>query len=122
MATIRINGKHTDKGKLEIEVSKQYEDGKAVITCMGRLHTHRYIENLESVEGNRITMSDIDVIEEYLSEDEYAVSYKFTAGKWHIKEINPNITVSQMLVIEEELFDVDYDKIVKEIKEGDNNE
>lgn len=101
MAKLCINDKIKCNGTMDFSL---IETEKGSVECHGRLMTHRYIEELKSIETDRYILGKIHVYKESFASGDYNIMYEFRAGRWSIDPVMEHLTDEARIKIENELY------------------
>lgn len=82
MASILINDKLQIKGKMSVSRALVAEDN---LVISGYLSTHLYIEDINTIEINRLKLTDVEVFKEDFGSDDFNIIYNFTAKNMLLK-------------------------------------
>ena len=80
MAGIRINNKIVAKGRLSIVRSVDFSKKPPILTIEGKLATHRYLEEINSIESERFFLYGVKVFQESFGSEDFDIIYSFTAN------------------------------------------
>lgn len=121
MATIKINDEFDIKGKVSFSHSITYnEETDKWEDCgvVGQLSTHKYCDDIHSIETDRYIIKDCIVCEEIFGSEDFDIVYKFIADSCIIKD-DP-ISEAETSVIESKKYAYEEsDKFLFGIKDKD---
>lgn len=110
------NQKYKVNGKMSFEVTKGLNNSNEVILMIeGRMTTHKYIEDIVSIESDRYLLKDIEVVKECFGTNDFDILYEFIVGEddWFVKD--NYLSEEAIKEIEEEIYKDDeadnYNKI-----------
>ncbi|MGL4878008.1 hypothetical protein [Paraclostridium dentum] len=96
---IKVNGKMT------FEVVKVLNaDNEVELRVEGKMTTHKYIEDIISIESDRYLLKEIEVVREVFGSNDYDILYEFLVDgdSWHVKE--EHLCENAIYEIEAELY------------------
>lgn len=102
MAKLCINDKLKCNGTMDFTL---VETESRVVECHGRMVTHRYIEELNSIESDRYKLEKITVYKETFSTGDYNIMYEFKAAKWTIDQMLEHLEDEDRLRIERDMYE-----------------
>lgn len=105
MAQIIINDFKMVNGRLSITRTLNTSEEGAILTIAGQLATHRYFEEITSIETERFLLEDITVYQESFGSDDFDILYSFVANKFEVKGGESHMNEQQIKKIESELYD-----------------
>lgn len=108
MANIKIttgdDKKHLVKGRLTFEAKLiETEDGEEIV-IVGRMTTHKYIEDISTLETHRYVVEGVSVFREVFASDDFDILYEFIAKDYLVKNGETNLGNELIESIEKEKY------------------
>lgn len=104
MANILINGIKPVKGTFSVTQQLDINQDPPVLTILGQLSTHRYIEEITEIKTTRYHITGITVVQEAFGSDDFNIIYTFVADKLVMLGGESNLTKEEIDVKENELY------------------
>ena len=104
MADIIVNDKTNIKGKMTISRSLDISKDPVVLTIIGQLETHRYFEEITTLESERYAVTGITVLQESFGSDDFNIVYTFAADSLEIIGGETNLLERNIEAKENELY------------------
>jgi hypothetical protein len=105
MAKIIINGTKEILGKLSIARAADFSKNPVEVSVGGQLSTHRYFEEIDSIETDRYKVTGVMVFQENYGSEDFDVVYSFTAEKFVVKGGESNLSEDDITVFEDGIYD-----------------
>jgi hypothetical protein len=109
MADLIINGSKFIKGKFSISRILDNTQHPPRLILQGQLETHRYFEELNTIESKRYRVSGVNVFQESFGSDDYSIIYVFNASDIAIKGGETYLVSKDVKELEEKLYGGDND-------------
>jgi hypothetical protein len=109
MADLIINGSKFIKGKFSISRILDNTQNPPRLILQGQLETHRYFEELNTIESKRYRVSGVNVFQESFGSDDYSIIYVFNASDIAIKGGETYLVSKDVKELEEKLYGGDND-------------
>lgn len=119
MAIIVINNERQIQGRLTFTRSLDMSGEKPMLTMMGTLMTHRYFEEIHSIETERLQITGVTVIEESFGSESHEIAYTFHATGMELVGGESHLSEPDVLKLENKLYGAD-DEVVQ--PGGENND
>lgn len=100
MAEIVINGNQLINGKFTI--IREAKDNE--IVTHGHLITHRYFEEIHTLETDRYRVKGVRVFVESFGSDDFNIVYEFTAKELDVKFEQSNLTDREIEAMEKKIY------------------
>lgn len=84
MAQIKINKEVFINGRLSVSRAKDESNNNEIIV-VGILSTHDYLEEINTIESERLFLDGVDVYQEDFGSNDYNIKYSFKAADLIIK-------------------------------------
>lgn len=101
MAKISVNDEHLINGRVTV---RRYKDENDNIIIEGSIATHFYIEEINTVETYRYSLTGIDVIEEIFGSDDFDIVYNFIARELQVKNNMSDLSTNEIIEIEKNIY------------------
>lgn len=112
------NNKYNVNGRMSFEVTKGLDsNGNVILMIEGKMTTHKYIEDIISIESDRYILNNIEVVKEYFGTNDFDILYEFVVGEddWAIKE--DYLSEEAISHIEERLYKNDENDSYREMED-----
>lgn len=108
MANIKIitgdDKEHLVKGRLTFEAKLiETEDGEEIV-IVGQMTTHKYIEDISTLETYRYVVEGVSVFREVFASDDFDILYEFIAKDYLVKNGETNLGNELIESIEKEKY------------------
>ena len=107
MSKILVNGEREVLGKISVARAADYSTSPVKVMIQGQLSTHRYLEEIDSLETERYKITGVTVYQESYGSEDFDVIYLFTANKFIVKGGESHLTEREIEIREAELYDHD---------------
>lgn len=109
MALILINDEdRVFNGRLSVTRSLvELEDGSYQVVVQGQLATHRYFEDITSIESKRYQLEEIEVYQENYGSEDFDIVYSFRAGYFRVKSGESHLDDEEIEEYENEIYNED---------------
>lgn len=104
MAEMLINGQRAIKGKLTVTRSLDMSQNPPVLTIVGELVTHRYFEEINTIETERLNVEGVTVLQEVFGSEDNCISYAFIATAINLDGGESNLPDNKVDELENKLF------------------
>jgi hypothetical protein len=101
MAQVVVNDNEVVNGKFT--VGRRMDESKNLI-IEGQFLTHRYFEDIVTLESDRYKIEDVEVFQESFGSDDFSIVYLFTAGRITVKGGESNLTYREIEAMESKLY------------------
>lgn len=107
MSKITINGNKEILGKLSVSRAADFSTNPITINIGGQLSTHRYVDEITTIETDRYKISGVSVFQESFGSEDFDILYLFTATKLVVKGGESHLKENKIKEIETSKYNTD---------------
>jgi hypothetical protein len=105
MAEIIINDDKLVKGMMSINRQLDLSKNPPMLTIAGQLQTHRYFDEITSIESERYRVKGVTVFQESFGSDDFNIIYSFLADSLEVINGETNLTEEEIRLKEIEIYE-----------------